>query len=91
MTLTKSMIIEDMVKIGLNSKKAADLMESLLEIIKKCLENGDDILISGFGKFRVREKRKRRGRNPITGDSLILSERRVVTFSCSPVLRNKIN
>ncbi|MBN2061792.1 MAG: integration host factor subunit alpha [Deltaproteobacteria bacterium] len=91
MTVTKSDIIEDLAKSGLTRKKSGEMLENLLEIIKKRLEEGEDVLISGFGKFCVREKGKRRGRNPATGSDLILNERRVVTFSCSPVLREKIN
>ena len=91
MTLTKSDIIEDLTKSGLTRKKSGDMVERLLEIIKKSLEGGEDVLISGFGKFCVKEKGKRRGRNPATGDDLILGERRVVTFNCSPVLRDKVN
>jgi integration host factor subunit alpha len=91
MTLTKSDIIENLTKTGLTRKKSGEVLEDLLEIIKRNLESGEDVLISGFGKFSVREKGKRRGRNPATGNDLILSERRVVTFSCSPVLRDKIN
>jgi integration host factor subunit alpha len=63
----------------------------LLEIIKGTLEGGDDVLVSGFGKFCVKEKKKRRGRNPATGSDLILRERKVVTFKCSGKLRSKIN
>jgi len=62
-----------------------------MEIIKRTLENGEDVLITGFGKFYVKEKRKRRGRNPQTREDLMLGERKVVTFKCSGVLRNKIN
>jgi integration host factor subunit alpha len=62
-----------------------------LEILKKTLENGEDILISGFGKFWVREKRERRGRNPATGEDLMLAPRKVIVFICSGVLRDKIN
>jgi len=67
------------------------VVDSLLEIIKNALEDGEDVLISGFGKFCVKDKRKRRGRNPQTGQDLLLDERRVVTFTCSGVLRDKIN
>jgi len=67
------------------------LFESLLEIMKKRLENDEDILISGFGKFCVRDKNERRGRNPATGEEKILDSKRVVTFKCSSVLRDKIN
>ena len=91
MTLTKSDIIGELSKTGFTRKRAVDILENLLEIIKKGLESGDDILISGFGKFCLKEKKERRGRNPATGDDLILDKRRVVTFSCSPVLRKKIN
>jgi len=66
-------------------------VESLLEIIKSTLESGEDVLISGFGKFRVRDKTKRRGRNPATGDDMMLRPRRVVTFNCSGKLREKVN
>ncbi|MFC1533757.1 integration host factor subunit alpha [Thermodesulfobacteriota bacterium] len=91
MTLTKSEIIEDLVKIGLTRKRSGEMLENLLEILKRSLESGEDVLISGFGKFCAREKEQRRGRNPATGDDLILGERRVVTFNCSPALRNRIN
>jgi len=67
------------------------VVDSLLEIIKQTLENGEDILISGFGKFCVKEKRKRRGRNPATEEDLMLDARRVVTFRCSGLLKDKLN
>jgi integration host factor subunit alpha len=66
-------------------------VESLIEIIKRSLESGDDVLFSGFGKFCVRAKKERRGRNPKTGEDLMLEPRRVVTFHCSGKLRKKIN
>jgi len=91
MTLTKSGIIEELTKKGSTKKNSGEILENLLEIIKRTMENGEDVLISGFGKFCVRGKGERRGRNPATGNDLILSERRVITFNCSPVLRNKIN
>jgi integration host factor subunit alpha len=59
--------------------------------MKSTLEKGEDVLISGFGKFCVKQKKQRRGRNPATGADLILKERKVVTFKCSGKLRNKIN
>jgi len=55
------------------------------------LESGEDVLISGFGKFCVKEKRKRRGRNPATGEDMMLAPRRVVIFRCSGKLRDRIN
>jgi len=92
MTLTKVDLIDSIYnQLNLPKTKSAELVESLLEIIKKALENGEDVLISGFGKFCVKDKRKRRGRNPQTGEDLMLGERRVVTFKCSGVLRSKIN
>jgi len=62
-----------------------------LEIIKKTLGNDEDVLISGFGKFCVKQKRERKGRNPATGDDMMLAPRKVVTFKCSGKLRDKIN
>lgn len=91
MALTKSDIVARVHELGFTKKKSVDIIESLLEIMKSTLEQGDDILISGFGKFCVKQKNKRRGRNPATGSDLILRERKVVTFKCSGKLRNKIN
>jgi integration host factor subunit alpha len=92
MTLTKENIIKTLYKnVGYSKAKSTTLIESLLEIIKKTLENGEDILVSRFGKFCVREKRERRGRNPATGDDTTLRARRIVAFACSSVLREKIN
>jgi integration host factor subunit alpha len=67
------------------------IVETLLEIIKSRLSSGENVLISSFGKFCVREKRERPGRNPVTGESVMLAPRRVVTFKCSKKLRKKIN
>jgi len=78
-------------QVGLSKNKLVQLVESLLETIKRTLENGEDVLISGFGKFSVKEKNERRGRNPQTGEDLMLDSRRVVTFKCSGNLRDKIN
>ena len=92
MSLTKEHIIESILdRTELPRKRSSRLVESLLEHIKKTLESGEDVLISGFGKFCVNEKKKRKGRNPQTGEDLILRPRRVVTFQCSPVLKDKIN
>jgi integration host factor subunit alpha len=63
----------------------------LLELVEKTLESGEDVLVSGFGKFCVRQKKERKGRNPATGQDLMLGSRKVVTFKCSPILRSKIN
>ena len=91
MALTKNDIVLNVNKLGFTKKKSVEIVESLLEIIKSRLEVGDDVLVSGFGKFCIKEKKKRRGRNPATGKDLDLPPRRVVTFKCSGKLRKKIN
>ena len=91
MALTKSDIVAKVHELGFTKKKSVEIIETLLEIIKNTLETSDDLLISGFGKFCVKEKKQRRGRNPATGADLILRERKVVTFKCSGKLRDKIN
>jgi integration host factor subunit alpha len=91
MALTKSDIVTRVHELGFTKKKSVDIIETLLGIIKNTLEKSEDVLISGFGKFCVKDKKQRRGRNPATGDDLILRERRVVTFKCSGKLRKKIN
>jgi len=91
MALTKNDIVTAIHEIGFTKKKSVEIIESLLEIIKQRLERGEDVLISGFGKFCVKEKKVRRGRNPATGSDLVLRARRIVTFKCSGKLRNKIN
>ena len=92
MALTKAEIIDAVhQELGFPQKKSTELVEQLLETIKSTLASGDDVLISGFGKFCVNEKRERRGRNPATGDEMMLKPRRVVTFKCSGKLRRKVN
>ena len=95
MTLRKSQIVDEIHEraLGFNysRNKSVETIEILLEIIKRTLENGEDLLISGFGKFCVNEKKERKGRNPATGESLMLKPRKVVTFKCSGKLRNKVN
>ena len=91
MALTKSDIVTAVHELGFTKKKSVDIIESLLEVIKSNLEKSEDVLISGFGKFCVKDKDKRRGRNPATGEDLILNERKVITFKCSGKLRHKIN
>lgn len=92
MTLTKADLIDSINnKHGLTRQESSQVIESILEIIKKTLGRGEDVLVSGFGKLCVKEKRKRRGRNPATGQDLMLEARRVVVFNCSGVLRDKIN
>ena len=91
MTLTKNDLVANVNELGFTKKKSVDIIETLIEIMKGTLEKGEDVLISGFGKFCVKDKNSRRGRNPATGSDLILRERKVVTFKCSGKLREKIN
>jgi integration host factor subunit alpha len=91
MALTKNDIATSIHELGFTKKKSVEVIETLLEIIKGALEKGEDVLISGFGKFCIKQKNERRGRNPATGTDLILKERKVVTFKCSGKLRDKIN
>ena len=91
MALTKNDIVTRVHELGFTKKKSVEIIESLLEIIKGTLEKSEDVLISGFGKFCVKHKKQRRGRNPATGTDLTLKERKVVTFKCSGKLRDKIN
>jgi len=91
MALTKSQIVKQVNDLGFTQKETAEIVENLLEIIKKSLENGEDVLVSGFGKFCVKDKSPRRGRNPATGEDLLLDARRIVTFKCSGKLRARID
>ena len=92
MALTKNNIVEQIqIGCGFPRNKSVEITESLLELIKSSLASGDDVLVSGFGKFCVKEKAERKGRNPATGEDLMLKPRRVVTFKCSGKLRDKIN
>jgi integration host factor subunit alpha len=92
MTLTKTQLTDGIHrKIDLPKGHAAKALETLLEITKKILEDGEDVLISGFGKFCLKTKNARRGRNPQTGEALTLGSRRGVIFKCSGVLKEKIN
>jgi integration host factor subunit alpha len=91
MAVTKDDIVARIHEVGFTKKQSVDLVEMLIEIIKGNLERGEDVLISGFGKFCVKQKNQRRGRNPATGEDLMLRQRCVITFKCSGKLRNKIN
>ena len=93
MTLTKADLIQQVYKQNesLTKQQALEAVESFLRISKGSLIGGSDLLLSGFGKFCVRDKSSRKGRNPQTGDELMLEARRVVTFKPSGILRNKIN
>ena len=92
MALTKNDIVEKIyLTLGLPKSQSTECVETCLEIIKRTLVNGEDILISSFGKFTVKEKKARQGRNPQTAQDMQLRARRVVTFRCSGKLRDKVN
>ena len=92
MALTKADIVEAVqTEIGFTRHQSTELVENLLEHIKSTLASGEDVLVSGFGKFCVNEKRERRGRNPATGEEHTITARKVVTFKCSGTLRKRIN
>ena len=92
MALIKSHLIDAIAEQnGFTKIKSKKTVETLLEIIKSTLASGDDVLISGFGKFCVKEKRERRGRNPATGEDMMLAPRRVMTFRCARNLRDRVN
>ena len=92
MALTKANLIETIQSNnGLTQKQSGDLVETTIGLIKDKLSSGDDVLISGFGKFCVKEKAERKGRNPATGEDLMQPARKVITFKCSGKLRKAIN
>jgi integration host factor subunit alpha len=92
MTLTKDHIAGSLQsRLGDSKPESSHFLESVLELIKSSLAGGDDVLISGFGKFNVRQKAARRGRNPATGEDMTLEPRRVITFKCSALLREKLS
>ena len=92
MKLTKTQLVESIQnQTGFTQKRSSEIVENLLEIIKGTLISGEDVLISNFGKFSVNHKDERRGRNPATGDAMMLDARKVVTFKCSGKLRERVN
>jgi integration host factor subunit alpha len=92
MTLTKAHIVERFFAKNLFTKgESAQIIETLFELMKQSLQDGEDVLISGFGKFSVKEKHQRIGRNPQSGEALVVPPRRVVTFKCSGILKEKMN
>jgi len=92
MTLTKAQIVNEIAQQnGFPNKQSAEIVEAVLELIKRTLESGEDVLISGFGKFCVKEKLERKGRNPATGEDMMLAPRRVMTFRCARNLRDRVN
>ena len=92
MALTKAGIAEALRdRDGYSRKKSVEVVETLIDLMKQRLASGEDVLISGFGKVCVKEKRRRRGRNPATGEALMLDARKVVTFKWSGKLRDRVN
>jgi integration host factor subunit alpha len=92
MSLTKDKLANRLQnQLGLNRIESLELLGRLLDIMKDTLTQGEDLVISGFGKFSVRQKKARRGRNPQTKESLVLSARKVLVFKASGVLRERIN
>jgi len=92
MTMTKNDIIESVYEeLGIPRKDCGRIVESLFDLVKNDLSKGKDVMISGFGKWAVKAKKKRRGRNPQTGEALTIGARRVVTFKSSTVLRDAVN
>lgn len=92
MPLTKAEIANTIhSQFDLTKNQSTEILETLLEIIKQNLESGEDVMISNFGKFRVLEKGERKGRNPATGEDMMLAARKVVTFRCSKTLKDRVN
>ena len=92
MALTKDKMVSRLqTQLGLTKQEAQQAMERLFEILKGTLANGEDLLISGYGKFSVRQKNARRGRNPQTKEALMLQARKVLVFKASGVLRGRMN
>ncbi len=90
--MTKADIVEKIYeKVGFSKKESAELVEMVFDIIKGTLEKGDKIKLAGFGNFVVKEKADRRGRNPQTGDEIIISARKILTFKPSQVLKASLN
>lgn len=92
MTITKAHLTDSINKgLGMPKSRSSELLTSLFAIMKTTLGSGEAILISGFGKFCVKDKNDRRGRNPSTGEDMMLEARRVVTFKCARLLKQKLN
>jgi integration host factor subunit alpha len=92
MTMTKADIVERIYEqVGFSKKEATEIVESIFEVVKRRLEQGEKVKVSGFGNFVVNEKRPRKGRNPQTGDEIVITGRRVLTFKASQVLKKTMN
>jgi len=91
-TMTKGDIVERISeKIGFSKKEASEVVDSIFEVLKSRLAEGGKVKISGFGNFVVNEKRPRKGRNPQTGEEIVIRGRRVLSFKASPVLKKAMN
>jgi len=77
--------------LGFTKKECVPIVESVIDIIKEELGKGNSVKISGFGKWTVKSKKDRKGRNPQTGEAMTISARKVVTFKPSPILKDKLN
>jgi len=92
MTMTKADLVERIYeKVGFSKKEATEVVEAIFEVMKRRLEQGEKVKVSGFGNFVVNDKRPRKGRNPQTGEEIIISGRRVLTFKASQVLKKVMN
>jgi len=92
MTLTKADIAQKIADdCGFIKNEAAEIIEKLLEIMKDRLASGEDVMISGFGKWNVKSKHARKGRNPKTGEEMVLDARKVVTWKYSPLFKKAVN
>jgi integration host factor subunit alpha len=90
--MTKSDIVEALhQRVGFSKKRSAEVVSMILDLIREGLENGEKIKISGFGNFEIRKKESRKGRNPQTGEEIIISERRVLSFKPSQILKERLN
>ncbi|TAL18531.1 integration host factor subunit alpha [bacterium] len=90
--MTKSDIVEAVYQnVGFTKKRAAEVVNLILDTMKEALESGDKVKISGFGNFEIRMKEARKGRNPQTGEEITISERQVLTFKPSQVLKDRLN
>lgn len=90
--MTKADLVESIYeKIGFSKKESSDIVEMIFDLIKETLEKGEKIKISGFGNFLVRDKKPRMGRNPQTGEEIMITARRVLTFRPSQVLKQSLN
>jgi integration host factor subunit alpha len=92
MTLTKAELADILYdQVGLNKREAKDMVEAFFEEVRRALESGDSVKLSGFGNFELRKKDERPGRNPKTGEEIPISARRVVTFHASQKLKSKVD